>query len=160
MLWEIKSSLNSGRQLFASTKKNNSNLFLLMKNGLLLCPAASLSPCKWAITHFSAPQMWRCLTLTRRVSSCTWRHSSRCFPKAFPWKPSRRWRRCHGRQPRPASPGWRQRSTTRSRRSSASPSRLDTQTHVVSVLLPCDVVTAHCFGFFFCNFLRRKSWIY
>lgn len=113
----------------------------------------------------SAPQMWRCLTLTRRVSSCTWRHSSRCFPKAFPWKPSRRWRRCRGR-PRPASPGWRQRSTTKSRPSSASPNRWDAQTHMLfqsslpslSLLLrlPCDTIMAHWFCFF-SNFLWKMA---
>ena len=102
----------------------------------------------------SAPQMWPCLTLTRRASSCTWRRSSRCSPRALPWRPSRRWRRCRG-PPQPASPGWRQRSTTRSRPSSASPSRLDTHTHTrihtythVYTLRTffCDTVTAHRFG--------------
>lgn len=78
-----------------------------------------------AITHFSAPQIWRFLTLTRRVSSCMWHHSSACFPKVSPWKPSRRWRRCRG-QPQPASAGWPQRSIMRFRPSSASPSRLGT----------------------------------
>lgn len=66
-----------------------------------------------------------------------WRHSSASFPKVSPWKPSRRWRRCRG-QPQPASAGWPQRSTTRFRPSSASPSRLGTP----APWLPWDIVWA------------------
>lgn len=73
----------------------------------------------------TSPQMWPCRTRTRRASSCTWRRSSRCCPRASPWKPSRRWRRCHGPPPL-LSCGWPRSSTTRSRLSSASPSRLHT----------------------------------
>lgn len=84
------------------------------------------------ITHPSAPQIWRCLTPTRRVSSCMWRHSSGCFPKASPWRPSRRWRRCPG-QPRLMSTGWRQRSIMRFRPSNASLSRLGTPAPMVAM---------------------------
>lgn len=113
---------------------------LMAAQQILNHPSSNLQKCCirfHLITHFSAPQIWRCLTLTRRVSSCMWRHSSACFPKVSPWKPSRRWRRCR-EQPQPASAGWRQRSITRFRPSSASPSRLGSP----APWLPCDIVRA------------------
>lgn len=97
----------------------------------------------------SALQTWPFLTLTKRASSCTWRHYSRCFPKVFPWKPSRRWRPCQ-RWPQPASPGWRPRSTLRSRPSSASLSRLDAQHFYTFVMW-------HCYGSLFLVFLDHLN---
>lgn len=94
-----------------------------------------------SVTHLSALQTWPFLTLTKRASSCTWRHYSRCFPKVFPWKPSRRWRPCQ-RRPQPASPGWRPRNTMRSRPSSASLSRLDARHFYAFVMW-------HCYGSLF-----------
>lgn len=88
----------------------------------------------------SALQMWLCLTLTRRVSSCTWHHSSRCFLKPFPWRPSRKWRCCPGRSRASPLPGWWQRNTIKSRLSSATPNRWDTHTHTVHTVRCIDNV--------------------